>query len=166
LKNVPLRLVDEIKKHRTMKSTADFTMRWKYREPKKGQKVSWGGALRRENAKSADLYIDSRKDFSRSMRNEIYLQGYDKGKASQEIHIGNQQKQHLRIMEASNNTQAIELERMENEYKESIEGYRVQVEEHAQEIQNIKKVSMEQTTIGQRQLQELKLIIKLMANQI
>ena len=57
LKNVPLSLMDTIRKYSTKNSNQ--VVRWKFREPKKGEKYGWGGSLRRENAQSADMYVDT-----------------------------------------------------------------------------------------------------------
>lgn len=57
LKNVPLSLMDTIRKYST--KNANQVVRWKFREPKKGEKYGWGGSLRRENAQSADMYVDT-----------------------------------------------------------------------------------------------------------
>ena len=59
LKNVPLPLMDKIRKYRTRNSI--YEVNWKYREPKKGEKYAWGGTLRRDKAKSADMYVSTRK---------------------------------------------------------------------------------------------------------
>ena len=56
LKNVPHALMDELLTYRTKNSRGKI--RFKYREPKKGKKYSWGGALKREDSKSADMYVD------------------------------------------------------------------------------------------------------------
>mgnify|MGYP003137130132 CR=1 FL=1 len=59
LKNVPLPLMDRIRKYRTKNSI--YEVNWKYREPKKGEKYRFGGTLRRDQAKSADMYVSTRE---------------------------------------------------------------------------------------------------------
>ena len=58
-KNVPLPLMDELRKYAKHQSV--YSTRWKMRKPIPGQKYGWGGALRRENATAADLYVDMTK---------------------------------------------------------------------------------------------------------
>ena len=58
LKNVPLPLMDKIRKYKTLNSIYEVT--WKCREPKKGEKYGYGGSLRRDQAKSADMYVSTR----------------------------------------------------------------------------------------------------------
>ena len=59
LKNVPLPLMDKIRKYKTKSSIYEVT--WRYREAKKGEKYHWAGSLRRDQAKSADMYVSTRK---------------------------------------------------------------------------------------------------------
>ncbi len=58
-KNVPLPLMDELRKY--AKHQGVYSTRWKMRKPIPGQKYGWGGALKRENATAADLYVDMTK---------------------------------------------------------------------------------------------------------
>lgn len=60
LKNVPLELMDEINKHQTINS--EKKIRWKFREPIPPAKFGSGGSLKREDARSADMYVDIRWD--------------------------------------------------------------------------------------------------------
>lgn len=57
LKNVPLELRDKLMSYQTKPSI--HRIRWKFRQPKKGCKYGWGGTLKREEARSADMYVDS-----------------------------------------------------------------------------------------------------------
>lgn len=57
LKNVPLELRDKLMSYQTKPSI--HKIRWKFRQPKKGCKYGWGGTLKREEARSADMYVDS-----------------------------------------------------------------------------------------------------------
>ena len=57
LKNVPLELRDKLMSYQTKPSI--HRIRWKFRQPKKGGKYGWGGTLKREEARSADMYVDS-----------------------------------------------------------------------------------------------------------
>jgi len=58
LKNVPLPLMDKIRKYKTKSSI--YEVQWRYREAKKGEKYHWAGSLRRDQAKSADMYVSTR----------------------------------------------------------------------------------------------------------
>ena len=74
LKNVPLPLMDKIRKYKTKSSIYEVT--WRYREAKKGEKYHWAGSLRRDQAKSADMYVSTRTYDMKQRR--IMEEGYEK----------------------------------------------------------------------------------------
>ena len=74
LKNVPLPLMDKIRKYKTKSSI--YEVQWRYREPKKGKKYHWAGSLRRDQAKSADMYVSTRTYDMKQSR--IMEEGYEK----------------------------------------------------------------------------------------
>ena len=73
LKNVPLPLMDKIRKYKTQNSIYEVT--WRYREPKKGEKFSYAGSLRRDQAKSADMYVSTQTYDMKQRR--IMEEGYE-----------------------------------------------------------------------------------------
>ena len=73
LKNVPIKLRDEIVKYHTKNSR--HRLRWKGRQPKPGKKCSYGGNIPLTSARSADLYVAghaSDKEYGETM-----LENYD-----------------------------------------------------------------------------------------
>ena len=74
LKNVPLPLMDKIRKYKTKSSI--YEIQWRYREPKKGEKYHWAGSLRRGQAKSADMYVSTQTYDMKQRR--IMEEGYEK----------------------------------------------------------------------------------------
>ena len=74
LKNVPLPLMDKIRKYKTKSSI--YEVQWRYREAKKGEKYHWAGSLRRDQAKSADMYVSTRTYDMKQRR--IMEEGYEK----------------------------------------------------------------------------------------
>ena len=59
LKNVPHYLRVEIMKYKT--KPCAHKIRWVAREPVAGKKYGWGGSLKLEDSKSADLYVDKKQ---------------------------------------------------------------------------------------------------------
>ena len=74
LKNVPLPLMDKIRKYKTKSSI--YEVQWRYREAKKGEKYHWAGSLRRDQAKSADMYVSTQTYDMKQRR--IMEEGYEK----------------------------------------------------------------------------------------
>ncbi len=73
LKNVPLPLMDKIRKYKTKSSI--YEVQWRYREAKKGEKYHWAGSLRRDQAKSADMYVSTQTYDMKQRR--IMEEGYE-----------------------------------------------------------------------------------------
>ena len=59
-KNIPIELWKEVAKFKT-KGKREYSVSIHGREPLPGKKYGWGGALKRENATAADLYVDMTK---------------------------------------------------------------------------------------------------------
>lgn len=108
LKNVPLELMDQVRQFRTKNSR--YNIRWKMREPKEGKKYSWGGSLKRENATSADLYVDF---------NDRYWEGFEAGRKSQlektEVYKNELSRSQLACIERGKENEALEYRIEENE---------------------------------------------------
>ena len=81
LKNVPIKLRDEIVKYHTKNSR--HKLRWKGREPKPGKKYGWGGSLALGNAKSADLYVDNIE--SKKERGDMWMENWTLKKRNKEL---------------------------------------------------------------------------------
>lgn len=73
LKNVPLPLMDKIRTYKTKNSI--YEVSWRYREAKKGEKFSYAGSLRRDQAKSADMYVSTQTYDMKQRR--IMEEGYE-----------------------------------------------------------------------------------------
>ena len=73
LKNVPLPLMDKIRTYKTPNSI--YEVQWRFREPKKGEKFSYAGSLRRDQAKSADMYVSTQTYDMKQRR--IMEEGYE-----------------------------------------------------------------------------------------
>jgi len=81
LKNVPMKLRNELLKYHTKNSR--HKLRWKVRQPKNGYKYGWGGSLPLAHAKSADLYVDGHAS-DKEYRSTI-LENYDLKRKNTEL---------------------------------------------------------------------------------
>lgn len=151
LKNVPLDLMDEIRKYATKPST--FKIRWKYREPKKGKKYGYGGSLRREDAQSADMYVDldSSKwiyEYIRANRQDYY-EWRDNYDAQHQKHI-EKYAQELKLKDNIIMGKLRKIEEMEEirardegAYEELMDDVRIATQERDDSMHTIEKMEQE-----------------------